>query len=196
MAIIRTHKSGNYTVMSNFHLNDNKMSLKAKGLLSFMLSKPDNWDFSVRGLQSQLKEGRDSVASTLRELINFKYVVREQVRSKGTFDDIVYHIYESPCTENPDTDNSNTEKPNTETPPQVNTKESKDCNKVKTKEIENNKKDFSAVVNVIDFLNKTTGKNFQKSSASVRLIKARLKEYSEEDLLKVIKYKSEHSNGL
>jgi uncharacterized phage protein (TIGR02220 family) len=188
MAIFRTHKNEDYTVMSNHHLNDPRMSLKAKGLLSFMLSKPDGWHFSIRGLESQLKEGKDSVATTMKELIDFKYVIREQGRSKGSFGDIIYHIYESPCTENPDAVNPDTGNPRTETPPQVNTKEV-NTKEVNTKKEKINKKDFSAVTNVIDYLNKLTKRNFRESSATVRLIKARLKEYTEEDLKKVVKYK-------
>ena len=68
MAIIRVEKQKNYTVMSNHHLQDGNLSLKAKGLLSMMLSLPEDWVYSVEGLVSLCKEGRDAVRSALTEL--------------------------------------------------------------------------------------------------------------------------------
>ena len=68
MAIIRVEKQKNYTVMSNHHLQDGNLSLKAKGLLSMMLSLPEDWVYSVEGLVSLCKEGRDAVRSALAEL--------------------------------------------------------------------------------------------------------------------------------
>ena len=74
MAIIRVEKIRNYSVMSNYHLKEKKLSLKAKGLMSVMLSLPDDWDYSVDGLVSILKEGYDSVKTALDELKQFGYL--------------------------------------------------------------------------------------------------------------------------
>ena len=74
MAIIRVEKIKNYSVMSNYHLKEKKLSLKAKGLMSVMLSLPDDWDYSVDGLVSILNEGYDSVKTALDELKQFGYL--------------------------------------------------------------------------------------------------------------------------
>lgn len=183
MAIIRNHKNKDYTVMSNNHLNNNKLSLKAKGLLSFMLSKPDSWDFSVRGLSSQLKEGKDSVARAMNELISNDYVLREQGKRSGThkFGKIIYHVYE-----NPRPGNKDTVKPSTVNRPQVNTKEV-NTKLVSTKEEKNNIKEINLI---ISFLNKTVGKSFKLNSRNtISLLNARLKDYSVDEIKRVIKYK-------
>ena len=67
MAVFRVQKTQNYTIMSNYHLNDKALSLKAKGLLSLMLSLPDSWDYTTRGLASICKEGVDGIRATVRE---------------------------------------------------------------------------------------------------------------------------------
>ena len=72
MAVIRVNKSKNYTVMSNYHFKDKNMSLKAKGLLSMMMSLPDNWNYSVEGLVTICKESKTSIQSTLKELEDLK----------------------------------------------------------------------------------------------------------------------------
>ena len=76
----RIHKNSGYTIMSNIHLQDIEISLKAKGLLSFMLSLPPTWDFTVEGLTKVVKEGYDAVDSAIKELINHNYVFREASR--------------------------------------------------------------------------------------------------------------------
>ena len=70
MAVMRIHKTGNFTIISNTHLRDKKLSLKAKGLLTLMLSLPDNWDYSVNGLACICKEG--NVSAMNRAEINRK----------------------------------------------------------------------------------------------------------------------------
>ena len=97
MTIMRVHKTANFTVMSNFHFKEKKMSLKAKGLLSLMLSLPDTWNYSVSGLVTLSKDGKDSVMSALAELEKFGYLTRERVvNSKGQFAGVEYNIYEEP----------------------------------------------------------------------------------------------------
>lgn len=103
------------------------MSLKAKGLLSLMLSLPDDWDYSVSGLATLSKDGKDSIMSALQELEKFGYLTRVRMTNeKGQYTGIEYNIYEQPQTENPISekpisDNSILEKPISEEPPQLNT---------------------------------------------------------------------------
>lgn len=149
MAIIREEHQSNYTVIQNDILNNPKMSLKSKALLCFMLSKPNGWDFSVNGLKSQLKEGRDSISNSLIELEKFNYLFRHQVKDENNrFVRIDYYVYETPTTKKPFADFPITEKPNTGNHEQVNTILSKESIKVNTKQERKNKKesfDFKSV---------------------------------------------------
>ena len=132
MSVFRIHKTGNYTVMSNSHFKEREMSLKAKGLLSLMLSLPDDWSYNVSGLVRLSKDGKDSVMSALAELEKFGYLKRTQVTNdKGQFAGVEYNIFEQPLTENPISDNQNSakqqsDKSNSEKPPLLSTKEIKD----------------------------------------------------------------------
>ena len=72
MSVFKIEKNKNYTIMSNYHLRDKNLSYKAKGLLSFMLSLPDNWDYSLAGLCSISKESRDGIRSILK---NYKNII-------------------------------------------------------------------------------------------------------------------------
>ena len=80
MAVFRVEKTRNYTVMSNHHLRDKSLSLKAKGLLSLMLSLPEDWDYTTKGLARICKDGVDSICATVRELEGAGYIVRERER--------------------------------------------------------------------------------------------------------------------
>lgn len=131
MALFRVNKNKNYTVMSNYHLRDKTLSLKAKGLLSQMLSLPDDWDYTVNGLCAINKESVSAMQTTLKELEANLYLKRTRIQDgKGRFD-YVYDIYENPHTEKPHTENPCTESPCTENRPQLNTKElnTKELNK-------------------------------------------------------------------
>ena len=132
MAIFRIEKNKNYTVMSNYHFRDKRLSLKAKGLLSEMLSLPDDWDYSVSGLVAINKEKEDTIKSTLKELKDAGYlVVNKILPSKETGGKITYEyvIYETPLThnhqegENQHLDGQHLDYQPTENPPQLNTKE-------------------------------------------------------------------------
>ena len=100
MPVVRVNKTKDYTVMSNFHLRETKMSLKAKGLLSLMLSLPDNWDYSVAGLVAICKENETSIKSALKELENFGYLrVTKLLPNKDdhrTTISYIYDIFEKP----------------------------------------------------------------------------------------------------
>lgn len=96
MAVIRVSKTKGFTVMSNYHLRDKNLSLKAKGLLSMMLSLPDGWHYNVRGLAAICKEGVSSISSALKELDQCGYIRRHQPIVDGKFQEIEYIIYETP----------------------------------------------------------------------------------------------------
>ena len=102
--VIRVEKTKDYTVMSNYHFRDKDISLKAKGLLSVILSLPDTWNFSVEGLASICKDGVDSVRTALNELIAFGYIEKtERVRDeKGKLRGIDYIIHEQPVSREPE----------------------------------------------------------------------------------------------
>lgn len=131
MSVMRVHKTANFTVMSNYHFKEKKMSLKAKGLLSLMLSLPEDWDYSIAGLTTLSKDGKDGVMSALSELEKFGYLTRTRlVNDKGQFDGIEYNIFESPqekpVAEKPISANPISEKPISEKPSQLNTNSIKD----------------------------------------------------------------------
>lgn len=119
MSVFRINKTNNFTIMSNTHFKEKKMSLKAKGLLSLMLSLPDDWDYSIAGLAALSKDGKDSVMSALSELEKFGYLTRTRmVNSKGQFAGVEYNIYENPVAEKPNQEKENLEKPNAAEQPQ------------------------------------------------------------------------------
>ena len=138
MAVFRIEKTRNYTVMSNHHLRNTNLSLKAKGLLSLMLSLPENWDYTTKGLARICKDGVDSICAGVRELEEQGYVIRERVRNpNGQLGAIEYTILEQPRPlerekperENPVLDNPILgspvlEEPEHGNPAQLNTKES------------------------------------------------------------------------
>ena len=97
MAVFRVEKNRNYTVMSNVHLKDRGISLKAKGLLSVILSLPEDWNYTTRGLAAICKEGVDSIGAALRELESAGYLARHRLRDRsGRISDTEYVVYESP----------------------------------------------------------------------------------------------------
>lgn len=117
VAVFRVDKNRNYTVMSDYHLRDTNMSLKAIGLLPKMLSLTDEWDYTTRGLASICKEGVDAIGAALKELEKCGYLVRRQLRdSRGRITDTEYTIYEYPHTPSPDTTSPDTSRPDTENP--------------------------------------------------------------------------------
>lgn len=136
MAVFRVKKTRDYTVMANHHLRNKALSLKAKGLLSLMLSLPDDWDYTLKGLARICRDGVDSIAAAVNELEEAGYIVRKRVRDdKGRVRDMEYTILEHPkedippkldfpVQENPVQDNPVQEKPEQEKCPQLSTKES------------------------------------------------------------------------
>ena len=140
MAVFRIEKTRDYTVMSNHHLRNTNLSLKAKGLLSLMLSLPEEWDYTTKGLARICKDGVDSICAGVRELEEQGYVIRERVRNpNGQLGAIEYTILEqprppepgrekpereNPVQANPVLDSPVLGKPEQENPAQLNTKES------------------------------------------------------------------------
>ena len=127
MAVFRVEKTRDYTVMANHHLRNTELSLKAKGLLSLMLSLPENWDYTTKGLACICKDGIDSINGTIKELEEQGYVIRRRLRNdKGQLTTTEYTILEqpqsletsevSPKVENPILDNPVLGKPTLENP--------------------------------------------------------------------------------
>ena len=112
MAVFRIERTRDYTVMSNHHLRNANLSLKAKGLLSMMLSLPEDWNYTTRGLAKICKEGVDAIGAALRELEAAGYIVRHKLRDRqGRISDTEYVIYEQPQLRKPDTASPDTENP-------------------------------------------------------------------------------------
>ena len=126
MAVYRVERTRDYTVMSNYHLKDTTLSLKAKGLLSMFLSFPDDWNYSTRGLAAICKEGVEAIGNTIKELEKAGYIVRRKLRgSNGRITDTEYVIYEqpqeppAPDADEPDTTPPGTAQPDTGNPDMV-----------------------------------------------------------------------------
>lgn len=126
MGVIRVEHNANYTTMSNYHLRDGRLSLRAIGLMSKMLSLPEDWDYTVVGLCALVKEGREAVRKALMELEAAGYLVREQGRSSGgNFAGNDYTLFEeprdsSPLPKKPTTVEPTTVLPTSVNPPQLN----------------------------------------------------------------------------
>lgn len=131
MAVFRVEKTKDFTIMSNYHLRDKNLSLKAKGLLSQMLSLPEEWDYTLAGLAHINKESKDAIRTTILELEKAGYITRHQTTTEGgRFGSNEYVIRErplphEPLTENPTTVDPQTAAPLTENPTQLNTNPSK-----------------------------------------------------------------------
>ena len=135
MAVFRVERNKGYTVMSNHHLRNKELTLKAKGLLSQMLSLPEDWDYTLAGLSYINRESIDAIRTAIWELEKAGYITRRQGRDgKGKMTAIEYTIYEQPqhppeldcpilenaTADNPVLENPTTDKPTTENPMQLN----------------------------------------------------------------------------
>ena len=209
MAKYRVHKTDNYTVMSNVHFHEKNMTLRAKGLLSLMLSLPDDWEYSVDSIVKLSKDGKGSVTAGLHELEEFGYLVRSAVVDQnGKFCGYNYDIYEEPQSRQPSTEKPSTEKPSTEKPltekPLTENQPQLKYYKLKYYSLnDSNNKDYSIDNNninninnniyiyIVEFLNKKAGTHYKPSSKATQAhIKARLAEgFSVEDFENVIEKK-------
>lgn len=123
--VFRVHKTNNFSVICNTCIFDNRLSLKAKGLLVTMLALPEDWNYSIAGLVSIVKEGETSIRTALDELKEYKYLnVTRFTDEKGKIVDWVYNIYENPVVENPVVENPHVDNPVVENQPILNTNES------------------------------------------------------------------------
>lgn len=152
MSIIRVNKTKNFTVMSNFHFKEKRMSLKSKGLLSLMLSLPEDWNYSLSGLVSLSKDGKDSVMAALAELEKFGYLTRTRTtNSKGQFSGVEYDIYEQPqetkpVAEKQSEEKQNAGKANSGKPPLLKTKFTKNLSYKSSKELTTKEIEMEAIL--------------------------------------------------
>ena len=128
MAVFRVEKNHSYTVMANHHLRDERLSLKSKGLLSLILSLPDDWRISIEGMTQFSADGKDAIRSAIRELTDAGYITRAQTHSEaGKFSGYDYVVHETPAASPssgfPTMEKPTTENPTTENPTQRNTEE-------------------------------------------------------------------------
>lgn len=170
MAVFRVEKNKNYTIMSNYHFKETNMSLKAKGLLSLMLSLPDNWDYSIAGLVAICKENETSIKSALDELKQFGYleVIKKMPNETKTgrieYEYIVYEQKQE--NKKQGIENLGVEFLGVENPIQYNTN---------NKEL-NNKTNNNIYIEVLDYLNLKAETKYRKVESNFKHIKARLNE--------------------
>lgn len=187
MEIIRVKKDRNYTVINNTIFKDNRISCKSKGIFATIMSLPDDWDFSVSGMSSILKEGKTSIYSSLDELIGFGYVLKKTNRNeKGIITGVEYKFFETPMDSDlnphsgfPETDNPETDNPDVGNQPQLSTNIINNLNN-KTNDI-----DFDAL---LVFFNKVTGKNLKVINSKAKSqFKSRIKDgYDKKDISRAI----------
>ena len=194
MAVFRINKTKAYTVMSNYHLRDKTLSCKACGLLSKMLSLPEDWDYTTRGLASICKDGLDSICSALKELELHGYLERRRLRdSKGMLKDVEYLIFEqpqpkveapaqdkpdaakpdqeNPRPENPDLDEPDVGNPCQENPAQLNTKQ------------QNTKKQKTNLSNTDSFLPSAPSEETAEGQTDGAAVRERIKRQIEYDIM-------------
>lgn len=180
MSVIRVNKTKNYTVMSNEHLKDKRLSLKAKGLLSVMLSLPDTWDYSISGLVAICKESETAVKSTLNELKSCGYLVVTKKMPNETESgriEYVYDIFENAQTgkqeaEKQGVENLVVENLGVENVRQLSTKESSTDKSNTDKSNTNNKKKEGKRAGYDEIINGYTD-NAELRSAIVEFVKMR-----------------------
>lgn len=212
MAVIRVEKTKDYTVMSNYHLREKKMSLKAKGLLSLMLSLPQDWDYSIKGLVSICKEKELAITNTLNELKTFGYLHIEKVypnkENNGRIE-YIYTVFEFPKNKNVEKSDKTYEKEEMQEggfqhlenqdleiqdlENQVQLNKDKQNTKELNKEEEIFGEETSPEPNcirykeIIDFLNEKTNSKYKYTTKSTqRLINARLNEKFTVDDFKIV----------
>lgn len=208
MAVIRVEKTKNYTVMSNYHLREKKMSLKAKGLLSLMLSLPPDWDYSIKGLVSICKEKELAITNTLDELKTFGYLHIEKVypntENNGRIE-YIYTVFEFPKNKNVEKsaktyekeeiqeggfqhlENQDLELQDLENQVQLNIDKQNTKELNKEEEISGEETSPEPNQEIIDILNEKTKSKYKYTTKSTqRLINARLNEKFTVDDFKIV----------
>lgn len=195
MAVIRIQKTENYTVMSNHHLRNKDMSLKAKGLMSLMLSLPPQWDYSIGGLVAICKESHTSIRSAIKELEENNYLIRERKNNEKGYFIYEYTLYEipQPHTENQhtvkvDTDNRHTENRRQISKEELNTnklnidKENKDKDKENMDELLMNLGNTELIELYWDYIEMRKGMDAPLNSRSLKMLIARAKKLSKDSI--------------
>ena len=225
MAVFRVNKTKNYTIMSNTHLKDRRLTLKAKGLLSMMLGFPEDWNYSIAGLVAICKENETAIKSALEELKKTGYLVVTKMMPNETNSgriEYIYDIFEQPCELQEEgmqgVENLSVENPSQLNTKKLNTKELNKKNNIKNKQKSDLAKTSTgnglelirekitskkgaaadqAVETVISHLNELAGTHYRPTKAdTIKLIRARLKEgYSVDDLKLVVSYKCDEWMG-
>lgn len=184
MAVIRVNKTKDYTVMSNIHLKEKDMSLKAKGLLSLMLSLPEDWDYSITGLVALCKENESAIKSTLGELKYFGYLIVTKKMPNETESGRIeyeYNVYEQPHLKQA-LENLSVEYQQVENQGQLNT------NNKDTKELNTKYNKENVITDIIDLYNEicvSLPKVKTISTARKTAIKSITKKYSIEQIREV-----------
>ena len=186
MSVIRINKTKNYTVMSNYHFKDKRLSLKAKGLLSQMLSLPEKWDYTVAGLVSLNKESKSALQAALKELEESGYLVRTRTQDKKGQFDYIYDIYELPCHREPQTENQFTDNPCTENVPQLNTNNKILNNQLLKDKINKDVKEINKEILQEEF--ERLWKEYPRKQGKESALKAYIKARSKEDYGKLNEY--------
>lgn len=189
MAVFRVEKTRDYTVMSNYHLRDKNLTLKAKGLLSWMLSNTEDWNYTVDGIIAVMKENRDAINSALTELEDYGYLTRERIRdSRGMLKGTEYVIRERPITDFPTLD-----KPTQENPQQINTNKTSNNSKKNTlptvegqapkklsyKDIYDREENKVIRDALVKFVNSCRGKNYTPKVTTIEKFAKTLRENSQ-----------------
>jgi uncharacterized phage protein (TIGR02220 family) len=195
MAIYRVEKNKNYVVLNRTALNDERLSWKAKGIIAYMLSMPDNWKFYIEEIASHAKDGVDSLRSGIKELSKYGYVKRFPIRDEKTQKIIEWEtvIYESPQSKKPDREIPHMEKPYMENPqvekPLMEKPTLLSIDELNTDELSIEELSIDIpYVEIINYLNDVANKNFRSTTKKTKdLIKARWNEgFRFEDFKKVI----------
>lgn len=183
MGVFRINKNNDYTTMSNYHLKDKRLTLKAKGLLSVMLSLSDEWNYSVAGLCSISKENETAINSALKELKDYGYLVVSKERKLDGKFEYNYDIFERPTIEKP-----GMEKPGMENMGVANNINNINNNEINTKDkILNNKKEEKeidpSVQRIFEWWNvKNIIKHSKLNDVRIKAIKNKLKEYKVDEI--------------
>lgn len=181
-SIVRVSKTNNFVVLDKNFLNDKNLSLKAKGLLAYMLSLPDDWTFYLEELEKHSTDGMSSLRSGFKELQENGYVTRSRKRQgDGTFSWITT-VHETTTCENPQVDNPHMENPQVDNRKLLNNKE------LNNKELNNNK----YFIEIVTYLNEVANKKYRHTTNKTRtLINARMNEgFTVDDFKKVIDKKT------
>ena len=178
MAVFRVNRNQNYTHMANYHFRDNTLSWKAKGILSNMLSLPEDWDYSLAGLATLASDGMSATRSAIKELEEHGYLMRRPIRENGKISDWEYLIFEKPQIEKPDMKKPVVENQQVENQTQLSTKEL-NTEKSNTDELNTKERvDYQKIVDLFNSICVSYPSVRTISSSRKKAIKARLNTYT------------------